>query len=134
MLNTRDVEKACRRYFVQGILITAFLSLIVVALYIQFPEWNLIAPMIMTDIFSLTVCIAEALVLRIVAKHGTENLHNFFTAATGLRMFLALFTLTGCYLVEGRDALLRCIHVVLFCISYSPFSVLHSCIEFSRQV
>lgn len=68
MLNTRDVEKACRRYFVQGILITAFLSLIVVALYIQFPEWNLIAPMIMTDIFSLTVCIAEALVLRIVAK------------------------------------------------------------------
>ena len=80
MLNTRDVEKACRRYFVQGILITAFLSLIVVALYMQFPEWNLIAPMIMTDIFSLTVCIAEALVLRIVAKHGTENLHNFFTA------------------------------------------------------
>ena len=118
MLNTRDVEKACRRYFVQGILITAFLSLIVVALYIQFPEWNLIAPMIMTDIFSLTVCIAEALVLRIVAKHGTENLHNFFTAATGLRMFLALFTLTGCSL---RGVMPCCLTALYSCRSILYF-------------
>ena len=106
MLNTRDVEKACRRYFVQGILITAFLSLI------------------MTDIFSLTVCIAEALVLRIVAKHGTENLHNFFTAATGIRMLLALLTLTGCYLAEGRDAMLP--YCAVFMSFYFVFLIHHS--------
>ena len=121
MLNTRNVEKACGRYLVQGILITAVLSLIVVALSMQFPEWNLIAPMIMTDIFSLTVCIAEALVLRIVAKHGTENLHNFFTAATGLRMFLALFTLTGCYLVEAMLP-----YCVVFMSFYFVFLIHHS--------
>ena len=42
MLNKRNVEQASGRYFVQGILITVFLSLIVVALYMQFPEMELI--------------------------------------------------------------------------------------------
>lgn len=86
MLNTRIVEIACRRYAVQGVLTTVVLSLMVVALSMWLPEWNLIVPMIVTDIFSLTVCIVEALVLRCVAQHDTENLHNFFIAATGIRM------------------------------------------------
>ena len=76
MLNTRIVEKACRRYAVQGVLTTVVLSLIVVALSMWVPEWNLIVPMIVTDIFSLTVCIVESLALRCVAQHDTENLYE----------------------------------------------------------
>ena len=124
MLNTRIVEKACRRYAVQGVLTTVVLSLIVVALSMWVPEWNLIVPMIVTDIFSLTVCIVEALVLRCVAQHDIENLHNFFTAATGIRMLLALLTLTVCYLAEGRDAMLP--YCAVFMSFYFVFLIHHS--------
>ena len=73
---------------------------------------------------SLAVCIVEALVLRCVAQHDTENLHNFFIAATGIRMLLALLTLTGCYLAEGRDAMLP--YCAVFMSFYFVFLIHHS--------
>ena len=129
MLNTKDVEKAWRRYAVEGMLITIVLTLIVIAVSMRFPEWNLVTPLVVTNIFSLTVCIVEALVLHCVVQHDTENLHTFFTAATGIRMLLALFTLTGCYIAVGRDAMLP--YCTVFMSFYFVFLIHHS-VYFTR--
>lgn len=129
MLNTRDVVKAWRRYAVEGIVLTIVLTLLVITFSMRFPEWNLIAPLIVTDIFSLTVCIVETLVLHCVAQRDTENLHTFFTAATGIRMLLALFTLTGCFIAVGRAAMLP--YCAVFMSFYLVFLVHHS-VYFTR--
>lgn len=59
-----------------------------------------------------------------IAETSEDALHTFFSAVSGLRMLLALFTLTGCCIAVGRDAMLE--YCMVFLVFYFYMIIHHS--------
>ena len=101
-----DIQKLSIAYIRQGLMVTAALALIAL-LVMQVKYLDLLAPVIVSVVFSLVVCVAIALIWRRVAQRSAESLPTFFTAVSGFRMLLALAVMFVYYLVDTHDSMLR---------------------------
>ena len=103
---TMDIQKLSIAYIRQGLMVTAALALIAL-LVMQVKYLDLLAPVIVSVVFSLVVCVAIALIWRRVAQRSAESLPTFFTAVSGFRMLLALAVMFVYYLVDTQNSMLR---------------------------
>ena len=101
-----DIKKLSTAYIRQGLMITVALALIAL-LVMQVRYLDLLTPVIVSVVYSLTVCVAIALIWQRVAQRSPESLPTFFMAVSGFRLLLALAVMFVYYLVDNQDSMLR---------------------------
>ena len=129
MLKNTEIAKLSRRYVVQTILAVVVLSLAVLSLQMFAHVDGLVPPLVVSAVFTLVVELADIFIWKKIAETSEDALHTFFSAVSGLRMLLALFTLTGCCIAVGRDAMLE------YCLVFMAFylwMIAHHFVFFSR--
>ncbi len=86
-------------------------------------------PSIVSAIFAILVVTIIGLIWRKIVVGNSDMLPTFFSSVSGFRMLLALFTMFGCFMVVGRDAMAE--YIVVFMIFYLTNLAFHA-IFFSR--
>lgn len=124
MLKINNVRKLGNRYAAQSLGIVCLLTAIGIAVGMSVPLEELCAPLGVSTVFFAVIAVAEALIWKRVAKNSADSLPTFYTAVSGFRMLLALFTLFVCYLVVGRDAMFE--YCIVFMVYYFVLLVHHS--------
>ena len=125
MMSNEEIKKQSKRYILQAGLLCIILTLIVLGADAVFTlNGSLTAPAIVSAVFCLAIAITFALLWKWVATKHKENLPQLFTATTGFRMLLALFTLTGCYFCVGAEAITT--YIVVFMAFYLTALVHHA--------
>ena len=128
-MEINDIDRLSKQYIKQGLMLAIALFLIgLLVMRVWFLD-QLLAPIIVSTIFTLVVSTACGLIWRRVAKKSPENLPTFYTAASGSRMLLALATMFVYYLVAGRGAMLA---FVLVFMAFYFLSLAHHSIFFAR--
>lgn len=131
MLEKRDIAKESRHFIVCSVVAVALLSLSVLSLSHFAHIDGLIPPLVVSAVFALVVESADMLVWRKVAQKGSvDTLATFLSAVSGFRMLLALMTLVGCYIAEGRDAIMN--YLMVFAVFYL-WLIVHHTVFFSRM-
>ena len=101
-----DIKKLSIAYIRQGLMVTVALALLaLLAMRVWFLD--LLTPVIVSVVYSLTVCVAIALIWQRVAQRSPESLPTFFMAVSGFRLLLALAVMFVYYLVDTQDSMLR---------------------------
>ena len=101
-----DIKKLSIAYIRQGLMVTVALALLaLLAMRVWFLD--LLTPVIVSVVYSLTVCVAIALIWQRVAQRSPESLPTFFMAVSGFRLLLALAVMFVYYLVDNQDSMLR---------------------------
>lgn len=129
MLNNTEIAKIRLRYLVQTALAVVVLALAVLSLSMLAHVDGLVSPLVVSVVFALAVETADICVWGRVARNGGKMLPTFFSAVSGFRMLLALFTLMGCYIAVGRGAMLE------YCLVFMAFylwMIIHHSLFFSR--
>lgn len=129
MLEFRDVGILMRNYLIQASSIVFTLTVLVAVVANIFSFQGLSMPTIVSVCFSLVVTFTDGLIWRRIAKYSPDSLPTFYTALSGFRMLLALFTLFICYVVVGRDEMTE--YCVVFMAYYFVILIHHS-VFFSR--
>lgn len=124
MLKINNVRKLGNMYVAQSLGLVCLLTVIGIAVGVAVPLLSLYAPLSVSTVFFFVIGIAEGLIWKRVAKNSPDSLPTFYTAVSGFRMLLALFTLFICYLVVGRDAMLE--YCIVFMIYYFVLLIHHS--------
>ena len=115
MLKNTEIAKISRRYAVQTVVAVAVLSLAVLSLQMFAHVDGLVPPLVVSAVFALVVELADIFLWKRIAEANQAMLPTFFSAVSGFRMLLALFTLVGCYIAVGRDAMLEyCLVFMVF--------------------
>lgn len=131
-MTSEVAKKLSNQYIFIGHSITIVL-LVLIALYDEFfskaSHGSLYNPTMLSAIFSIIVVLSIGLIWRRLAVNTPDMLPTFFTSVSGFRMLLALFTMFGCYMVVGRDAMTE--YIVVFMIFYLSNLSFHA-IYFSR--
>lgn len=131
MLEKRDIAKESRHFIVCSVVAVALLSLSVLSLSHFAHIDGLIPPLVVSAVFALVVESADMLVWRKVAQKGSvDTLATFLSAVSGFRMLFALMTMVGCYIAEGRDAIMN--YLVVFAVFYL-WLIVHHTVFFSRM-
>lgn len=101
-----DIDKLSGSYAKQGLFLTVgmFLIALVIMQVCHLPE--ILAPLVVSVVFSVVIDIADSIIWRKVAKKAASSLPMFYTSVSGFRMLLALATMFVYYLFAGRDAML----------------------------
>ena len=124
MMIIKEVDKLCRGYLIQAsaliLAVTAIAAVVVNVMGIEGVQ----APVFVSIGFSFAVTLADGLIWRRVAKNSPDSLPTFYTAVSGFRMLLALFTLFICYIVVGRDAMME--YCIIFMVFYFVLLIHHS--------
>lgn len=128
-MQTTEINKLCRRYLTGTVLLTAVLLLLMTLINRFALHASIDAPLLVSSLFFIIIEVAEITVWRKIVKGNAESLTTFFTAVSGFRMLLSLFTLFICYLSVGRDAMLP--YCLVFILYYFTF-LAHHTIFFSR--
>ena len=115
MLKNTEIAKLSRRYAVQTVVAVAVLSLAVLSLQMFAHVDGLVPPLVVSALFALGVELADIFIWKRIAVANQNMLPTFFSAVSGFRMLLALFTLVGCYIAVGRDAMLE------YCLVFMAF-------------
>ena len=130
MLEKNEIAKESRRFIACSFVAVALLSLSVLSLSLFAHVDGLISPLVVSAVFALVVELADVFVWRKVARKGSvDTLATFLSAVSGFRMLHALMTLAGCYMAEGRDAIMN--YLMVFIVFYFWLIVHHS-VFFSR--
>lgn len=129
MLKKTEIAKLSRRYVVQTILAVVVLSLAVLSLQMFAHVDGLVPPLVVSAVFTLVIEFTDIFIWKKIAETNEEALHTFFSAVSGLRMLLALFTLTGCCIAVGRDAMLE--YCMVFLVFYF-YMIIHHSVFFSH--
>lgn len=124
MLKITDVSRLGNKYIAQSIVIIIVLCVIILSLALFVPIEGLFTPLAVSVLFSLAINVADGMVWKRVAGNSPESLPTFYTAVSGFRMLLALFTLLVCYMVVGRDAMAE--YCIVFLIYYFVLLTHHS--------
>ena len=124
MLEIEYIERCCKRYRLQSFALLVILSGVTICTTFLISGLELGTPLLVSVVFSLVVEIADGLVWKKVASNNPEGLTTFYTAVSGFRMLIALFTLFICYLIVGREQMLR--FCIVFMMFYFVFLVHHS--------
>lgn len=80
------------------------------------PDWNLMNAIWLSTAFSIASIFIYVVSWRWVVRKHPDSVTAFYSVVSGVRMLLALFTLLGCFLVVGRNAMLP--YVSVFMIFY----------------
>ena len=129
MLTNIDIAKTSRRYTVQTIVACAVLVVAVVSLSEFAHVDGLVYPLVISAVFTLVVELADIYIWSRLAVNGGKMLPTYYSAVSGFRMLLALFTLLGCYIAVGRDAMLE--YCLVFMVFYL-WCIIHHSVFFSR--
>ena len=129
MLTNIDIAKLGRHYAVQTIVACVVLVLAVVALSEFAHVDGLVFPLVISAVFALVVELADIYIWSRLAGNGGKMLPTYYSAVSSFRMLLALFTLFGCYIAVGRDAMLR--YCLVFMVFYL-WCIIHHSVFFSR--
>lgn len=114
MAETKNIERIGLRYICQSAVIIAVLCIATVATAYLAGIEGLKTPLIVSAVFSLIIDGADGMIWTKVVRKSPGSLTTFYTAVSGFRMLIALFTLFGVYLAVGRDSMTEyCI--VLWC-------------------
>lgn len=113
----------------QTVVAVAVLSLAVLSLQTFAHVDGLVPPLVVSAVFALVVELADIFLWKRIAEANQAMLPTFFSAVSGFRMLLALFTLVGCYIAVGRDAMLE------YCLVFMAFylwMIAHHSVFFSH--
>ena len=123
-----DINKLCKNYIVQTIILFVVMNLIV---SIVQKVWgiDLLAEMIVSSSFLLVMGVGIALIWRWVASSHKESLPTFFTAVSGFRLLLALGVMFVWYLADKNDTMLQFFLVFM---AYYVVSLVHHSFFFAR--
>lgn len=128
-MDKKYVERACKRYFAQLLGIIVVLFVICESVMTLGIVGDITMPLTVSWIFMLTVGFVVSLIWKKVAISSPESLPTFFTAVSGFRMLLALFTLFGCYIAVGRDNMGE--YLIIFMVFYLV-ALAHHAMFFAR--
>ena len=129
MLKNTEIAKLIRRYVVQTILAVVVLSLAVLSLQMFAHVDGLVSPLVVSVVFALVVELIDIYLWKRITDANEKMLPTYFSAVSGFRMLLALFTLVGCYIAVGRDAMLE--YCLVFMVFYL-WMIVHHSLFFSR--
>lgn len=129
MKNATYIDQQGKSYQKQALWLIVGMTLCVLAYMRVSMDETVFMPVVVSAVFSLALSTTEALVWRRVAKNSAENLPMFFTAVSGGRMLLALFTMLGYYVAVGREGMMA--FLAIFAIFYVVLLV-HASIFFAR--
>ena len=93
-------------YLRHGLMVTVALALIAL-MVMQIWYLDLLAPIIVSVVFSLVTCVAISQIWKRVAQSSPDSLPTFFTAVSGFRLLLALAVMFVYYLVDNQDSMLK---------------------------
>ena len=124
MIMENNIDKLCKRYLRQELLLTVALFLIGLMIMRVWYLDEMLWPLVVSTAFCLVVSNVIGLLWRRIAKNSPDNLPTFFTATSGFRMLLALAVMFVYYLVVGRDAMLT--FVLVFMVFYFASLIQHS--------
>ena len=123
-----DVNKLCRQYIIQTIILFVLMNLIV-SIVEKVWNLNLVTEMIVSSSFLLVTGIAIALIWRWVVNSHKDSLPTFFTAVSGFRLLLALAVMFVYYLTDKHDSMLQFFMVFM---AYYVVSLVHHSFFFAR--
>ena len=129
MLKNTEIAKLSWRYTVQTLSVVLLLSLAVFSLHMFAHVDGLVPPLVVSVVFSLVVELADIYIWKRIAEANQQMLPTYFSAVSGFRMLLALFTLVGCYIAVGRDAMFE--YSLVFMVFYL-WMIVHHSVFFSR--
>ncbi len=129
MPENNNIERIGLRYLCQSAAIIVVLCIATVATAYFTGIAGLKAPLIVSAVFSLVIDGADGLIWTRVAKSSPQSLTTFYTAVSGFRMLIALFTLFCVYLAVGRDNMTE--YCIVFLVFYFVLLAHHS-VFFSR--
>ena len=129
MIMENNIDKLCKRYLRQELLLTVALFLIGLMIMRVWYLDEMLWPLVVSTAFCLVVSNVIGLLWRRIAKNSPDNLPTFFTATSGFRMLLALAVMFVYYLVVGRDAMLT---FVLVFMAFYFASLIHHSAFFAR--
>ena len=124
MIMENIIDKLCKRYLRQELLLAVALFLIGLMIMRVWYLDEMLWPLVVSTAFCLVVSNVIGLLWRRIAKNSPDNLPTFFTATSGFRMLLALAVMFVYYLVVGRDAMLT--FVLVFMVFYFASLIHHS--------
>lgn len=111
-----DIDRTARRYTGIGLLIIILLWMVSIMVSSLHPEWRLMNAIWVSTTFSIASVLIYIILWRWVIRKHPDSITAFYSVVSSGRMLLALFTLFGCFLVVGRDAMLP--YVLVFMIFY----------------
>lgn len=101
-----DIERIGKRFMKQEISLVVATCLVALLVMRVWYIDTMLAPIIVSVVYSLIVGVVVGLLWMRVAKRNAESLPTFYTALSGGRLLLALAAMFVYYLVCGRDAML----------------------------
>ena len=120
-----NTKRLVAKYALQTLLAVAVTAALVVgAGALNLCEASLTSPLVASVVFALAVEVADILLWRWVAEKHSASLPTFFSAVSGFRMLLAIFTMVGCWAVVGRDAMAP--YCIVFMVFYFVVLTHHS--------
>lgn len=124
-----DAGKIAGRYLKQGLWLTAGIFLAGLLAMNVFALDAMLAPLVVSAVFSVLTEAADSAVWRRVAQRNPEGLTTFYTAVSGFRMLLALAVMLVYYIVAGSGAM-----TVFFLVFMSFYVVLlvHHAVFFAK--
>lgn len=123
-----NIDRLTKNYMRQELFLSVGLFLLTI-MVMRIWFFDLLAPAVISVVFTFIVALAIALVWRRVAKHSPESLPTFFTAVSGFRLLLALIVMFFYYLAVGRSAMLSFFLVFM---AFYIVSLAHHSIFFAR--
>lgn len=124
-----DNARHGKRYLRQSVWLTAGLTLVGLLVMTVFRKDSLLAPIVVSAVFSVVIETADSVVWRKVANRNPEGLTSFYTAVSGFRMLLALATMLIYYIVVGSDGMLEFFLVFM---SFYVVMLIHHATFFAR--
>lgn len=124
-----DNARHGKRYLRQSVWLTAGLTLVGLLVMTVFRKDSLLAPIVVSAVFSVVIETADSVVWRKVANSNPEGLTSFYTAVSGFRMLLALATMLIYYIVVGSDGMLEFFLVFM---SFYAVMLIHHATFFAR--
>ncbi len=124
-----DNARHGKRYLRQSVWLTAGLTLVGLLVMTVFRKDSLLAPIVVSAVFSVVIETADSVVWRKVANRNPEGLTSFYTAVSGFRMLLALATMLIYYIVVGSDGMLEFFLVFM---SFYAVMLIHHATFFAR--
>lgn len=129
MLKNTETTRLSRRYALQTVVAVTVLSLGVISMHMFAHVDGLVSPLVVSVVFALVVELIDIYLWKRIADANETMLPTYFSAVSGFRMLLALFTLLGCYITVGRDAMLE--YCLVFMVFYL-WMIVHHSLFFSR--
>lgn len=124
-----DNARQGKRYLRQSVWLTAGLTLVGLLVMTVFRKDSLLAPIVVSAVFSVVIETADSVVWRKVANRNPDGLTSFYTAVSGFRMLLALATMLIYYIVVGSDGMLEFFLVFM---SFYVVMLIHHATFFAR--